>query len=640
MAKKLISVLMLLLCHATTAFSQDITLNFRDADIHSVVKFVSEFSGKNFLVDQRVKGTVTVISQRPVPADAAYAIFLSVLEVNGFAAVETGEVIKIVPAAEAKQKGVQVLREGSTREGDDLVTKIMTLQFADAQQLVAILRPLLSPQSHLVSYPSANVLLITDSAINVSKIETIIQMLDVKNDLRVEVRQLKYAAAESVAKLLSTIYGQASKKSAAASLFKALSHEPGNFLIISMPQAIRDDVNRLVSKLDVSGKESSGNITVRYLKHADAEAVAKVISTLLGGTGPVSKTRDAQLFSGKVKVVAEPATNALLITADHADRQSLHNIIDQLDIRRLQVLVEAMIVEVTGDVGEQLGIEWLSKGGVQNFGAVGLVGAAAVASQVTSLAGAATAAQLQGVTSGYIKGNPDTGVLSWGAILRALETKTSANVLSTPNIMTMDNEEAEIIVGQNVPFLTGQNATQGGTANPFQTIERKDIGLTLRVKPQISEGDMVRLELYQEISSISQTATGVNASDLITNKRSIRTVALAKENQVLVLGGLMREDSSTSVRRTPCIGAIPLIGEPFKSTDNMRTKTNLMVFLRPTIIRNDVDSQSLTQQKYDSIKKLYEQPTEGGTLIYPQPEKKMPDSMKPAPSDVEQDQVE
>ena len=412
-------------------------------------------------------------------------------------------------------------------------------------------------------------------------------------------------------------------------------------MVVAAPQLL-NEVASMVKLLDIQPKPDSGRLQVRYLKHANAEDVAKVLNELVGGQSGVKSGQGRALFAGSVKVVAEPATNALLITADPTDITAVNGIIDKLDVRRLQVLVEALIVEVTGDNSEQLGIEWLSGKsfngdsisvvGGQNYGNVSTFGQAIVDSGGTNLATSAAAALGQGLTVGVLQGSLAGGTVTLGALVRALETTGVANVLSTPNILTMDNEEAEIIVGQNVPFVTGQNSTQGGTANPFQTIERKDIGLTLRVKPQISEGDTVRLEIYQEVSSIS-TASG--ASDLITNKRSVKTVALAKHGQMLVLGGLMREDTSETVRKVPCIGSVPVIGEAFKFTDNTRRKVNLMIFLRPRIIRTDDDIKNITNEKYSTIKSLYEEAASEGTILFPRQPKVLPEALSPKPSKVD-----
>lgn len=629
-------VVVALLCIASPASAQNVTLNFKNADIRSVIEFVSGFSGKNFLVDNRVKGVVTIISPSPVSEDEAYAVFLSVLEVNGYAAVESGAVTKIVPRAESKQKSVPVHESGAAVENDDMVTQILRLQYADAQQLVALLRPLISPNSHLVAYPSGNILLLTDTSSNILRVQQILKMIDRKDTVGVQLFPLEYASADKLATTLTTLY--ASKGQPGGTSVKAIAHQPGNLLVIVAAPQLLNEVAAVIERLDVKPRPDSGRLQVRYLKHANAEDVAKVLSDLFSNQSGAASAQGKSLLSGDIKVVADSGTNALMITSDPSDSDSINEIIDKLDVRRLQVLVEALIVEVSGNNSEQFGVEWLTgkafKGGTvsvvggQDYGTVGAVGQAITQNQGGNLTATAAAALQPGLTVGVLQGNINGGPVTLGAIVTALETHGDTNVLSTPNILTMDNEEAEIVVGQNVPFVTGQNSTQGGVANPFTTIERKDIGLTLRVKPQISEGDSVRLEIYQEVSSISTDATAGTASDLITNKRSVKTVAVAKDGQMMVLGGLMREDASATVRRVPCIGAVPLVGEPFKYTDNIKRKTNLMVFLRPKIIRSDNDIQTITSEKYSDIESLYEMPVSGGTILFPRDKKKIPQSFR------------
>jgi len=628
---------MLMLCATSQAWAREVTLNFKNADIRAFIEFVSGFSGKNFLVDNRVKGKVTIISPTPISEDHAYDVFLSVLEVNGFAAVPSGSIIKIVPRAESKQKSLPILKSGKGNYNDAMVTQVIRLKYADAQQLVALIRPLISPNSHLVAYPRGNMLLLTDSASNIQRIQYILKLLDRKDAVGVQLFTLKYASADKLAKTLTTLYGSAGGPGVRATPggvggVKAIAHQPGNMLIVIGAPQIINEVAGVIEKLDVAPESDSGRLQVRYLKHANAEDVAKVLNELVGGQSS-SETNTGQqkaLFAGKVKVVADKATNALLITADPSDIKSVGRIIDRLDIRRRQVLVEALIVEVSGNAIQRFGVEWMAAGGntvgVQNFKNLGSVSKAVAdnanaASPVSTSAALASAAPT-GLTLGIVN-----KALSIGALLHALESDNDANVLSTPNLLTLDNEEAEIVVGKNVPFLTGQNVTQGGTANPFQTIERKDVGLTLRVTPQISDGDSVRLEIYQEISSVD----GGTAAEggIITSKRSIKTVVLANDGQMIVLGGLMRDDKASKIQRVPCIGAIPILGEPFKFTENQTTKTNLMVFLKPHIIKNGKQIEEITDHKYIDIKGLYEQPVEGGTVIFPQQKKQMPENMKP-----------
>jgi len=626
---------MVLLLGPSQAWASEVTLNFKNADIRAFIEFVAGFSGKNFLVDNRVKGKVTIISPTPISEDHAYEVFLSVLEVNGFAAVPSGSVIKIVPRAESKQKSLPVLMGNSRQNDDAMVTQVVRLKYADAQQLVALIRPLISPNSHLVAYPRGNMLLLTDSASNIQRIERILRLLDRKDAVGVQLFTLKHASADKLATTITSLYGGGAggvRTPGAVGGVKAIAHQPGNMLIVIGAPQIINEVANVIEKLDIAPESDSGRLQVRYLKHANAEDVAKVINELVGGqTAANAKPGQSKpLFSGEVKVVADKATNALLITAEHSDIKAVGGIIDKLDVRRRQVLVEALIVEVSGNAIQRFGVEWMASGGigagVQNFKNIQPVGAAlATNAALATPASAATtlaAAAPTGLTLGVVN-----QALSIGALVHAMESDNDANVLSTPNLLTMDNEEAEIVVGKNVPFLTGQNSTQGGISNPFQTIERKDVGLTLRVTPQISEGDSVRLKIYQEISSVD----GGTAAEggIITSKRSIKTVVLANDGQMIVLGGLMRDDNSATVQRVPCIGAVPFLGEPFKFTENTKTKTNLMVFLKPHIIKTGSQIEEMTNRKYLDIQNLYEQPVEGGTVIFPQHKKRLPENMKP-----------
>ena len=633
---RMVLCLMMLLV-ASQAWGGEVTLNFKNADIRAFIEFVAGFSGKNFLVDNRVKGKVTIISPTPISEDHAYEVFLSVLEVNGFAAVPSGTVIKIVPRAESKQKSLPVLMSNNRQDDDAMVTQVVRLKYADAQQLVALIRPLISPNSHLVAYPRGNMLLLTDSASNIQRIERILRLLDRKDAVGVQLFTLKHASADKLATTITSLYGAGVaggvRTPGATGGVKAIAHQPGNRLIvIGAPQLINEVAN-VIEKLDVAPESDSGRLKVRYLKYANAEDVAKVLTDLVGGQSSTAAKpgQSKPLFAGDVKVVADKATNALLITADPSDIKAVGRIIDRLDVRRRQVLVEALIVEVSGNASQRFGVEWMAAGGagagVQNFKNIQPIGAAlatnaALATPASTAATLASAAPT-GLTLGVVN-----QALSIGALVHAMESDNDANVLSTPNLLTMDNEEAEIVVGKNVPFLTGQNVTQGGTANPFQTIERKDVGLTLRVTPQISDGNAVRLKIYQEISSVDGGTAAQGG--LITSKRSIKTVVLANDGQMIVLGGLMRDDNSATVQRVPCIGAVPVLGEPFKFTENTKTKTNLMVFLKPHIIKNGDQIEEMSNRKYIDIRKLYEQPVEGGTIIFPQHKKQLPTHMKPS----------
>ncbi|MFQ5345717.1 MAG: type II secretion system secretin GspD, partial [Mariprofundus sp.] len=473
-------------------------------------------------------------------------------------------------------------------------------------------------------------------------IQYILQLLDRKDAVGVRLFVLKHASADKLATTLTTLYGATGATGPAAARgvggVKAIAHQPGNMLIVIGAPQIINEVAGVIEKLDVAPESDSGRLQVRYLKHGKAEDVAKVLNDLVGGQSATTATpgqTTKPLFTGDVKVVADPATNALLITADPSDIAAVGHIIDKLDVRRRQVLVEALLVEVSGDALERFGVEWMgNKGrgvGVQSFQNLAPIGKAlgdnAAANPPLATGAVLAQAAPTGLTLGIVN-----NALSIGALAHAMQSDADANVLSTPNILTVDNEEAEIVVGQNVPFITGNSASTGtANPNPFQTIERKDIGLTLRVKPQISDGDTVRLEIYQEVSSIDKAASvSVSSSDIITRKRSIKTVVVASNSQLIVLGGLMREDNTVSVQKVPCIGAIPVLGEPFKFTENQKRKTNLMVFLKPSIIKTSSDIEAITNTKYFNIKDLYEKPVEGGTIIFPLDKQLMPTDLRPS----------
>lgn len=638
----------LLAVSVPAAMARDVTLNFKDADIRAFIEFVAGFSGRNFLIDNRVKGKVTIVSPSPVSEAEAYAVFLSVLEVNGFAAVQSGSVVKIVPRAEGVQKPLPVASKAGGEDGDDMLTEVIRLQFADASQLMAILRPLVPPNSNLSVYPNGNMLLMTDSAANIQRIREVVKLLDRNEAMGVKVFMLEHASAEKVSAALTQLYSGAPAQGAMGTV-KAMAYQPGNMLIVVAAPQLLSEVIRMVGKLDISPPSDNERLYVRYLKNADAEDVAKVITSLIsgqaaGGAVPAGGAAPGKsLFIGDVKVVADPATNALLITADAGDRIAMDSLIDKLDIRRLQVLVEALIIEITASGSQQFGMEFRGLSNPTN-GARQAVGGTAFTNQagvnintVMAATGGANATPLNpgnGIAVGVVQGTIAVGgntFYNLGALLRALEAKTDTNVLSTPNILTMDNEEAEIIVGQNVPFLTGTNANNNVQGNLFNTVQRQDVGLTLRVTPQISEGDTIRLKIFQEISSVAPTQANVNASDIITNKRSIKTTVLAADGNIVVLGGLMRDDNTRGVQRVPCLGSIPLISEPFKFTENSRTKTNLMVFLKPHIIRSRQDLQGITEEKYRDVQDVYDKQKYEGTILFPQKKTPLPEDLNPIP---------
>lgn len=626
-------MMMCLFFLAGTAHAAEVTMNFANADIRSVIRFVAEFSHKNFLIDNRVKGKVTIVSPTPIPAKDAYKVFLSILEINGYTAVTSGDVVKIIPIAEGKQKGLPVGSKGAMGGSDALMTQIITLKHANVQQLVAVLRPLISPSSNLVAYVPANLLILTDTKSNAAKILSIVHALDVNEPVRVRLIPLRYASADKLAQTLQGLYrSKTGPVLAATGGIKIIAYNPGNILVVVAPSTAMRRIFSVVSKLDVSLKLRGSGLQVHYLKNADAKDMAKVINSLLSGQKSIKSGSRSSMFSGEVRVVADPATNALLVTADLADHKALNVLINKLDIRRLQVLIEALIVEIAVSGTQQFGMEFRGLGNIVSPGRHA-IGGTSFSNQAGTNINTIAANPLNpgnGLAVGLVSGTVTFAgkeFLNLGALLRALETNTDANVLSTPNILTMDNEKAEIIVGQNVPFLTGSQQTTGGLANPFQTIQRKNIGLILRVTPQISEGDTIRMKIFQEISSVEPSKG--QARDIVTNKRSIKTTVLANDGNIIVLGGLMRNDATVSVQRVPCIGTIPIIGEPFKFTETTHKKTNLMVFLRPHIIRSRHDIDVITGEKYRGIEDIYRHQKYEGTVLFPQKRETLPESMNP-----------
>ncbi len=587
-----------------SAQDEKVSLNFVNADIEEVVKAVSHITKRNFLIDPRVKGTINIISSSPVAAPLAYDILLSALRMQGFAAVESGGVTKVMPEADAKLHiGASSDKRGA---GDKLVTRVYVLKYESAAQLVPILRPLIAPNNIVVAYPSSNTLVVTDYASNLKRIEQIVKAIDQPNVEAPLIIPLKRASAMDVAQTITRLMqdGGAPGGAGDSSLrFVLVADARTNSLLLRTDNPARlARVRELAEKLD-SETGTSGNIHVVYLKNAEAVKMAQTLRAVMSGDVSVAAAAPAGGAgpAGGGIIQADAATNALIITASSAIYNNLRAVIEMLDVRRAQVFVEALIVEVTAEKAAELGVQWQAVGGNAagtqvgggtNFGGAGtnIIGVAgSIANGIPAIA--------TGLNIGLLRGQ------SLGALARALETDANANILSTPNLLTLDNEEAKIIVGQNVPFITGSYAQTGNaaSASPFQTIERKDVGLTLRIKPQISEGGVVKLQVFQEVSSV-QTQTVNNAAGVITNKRSLESTVLVDEGQIVVLGGLIQDSVTSGEERVPVLGSIPWIGALFRYETRRRSKTNLMVFIRPYILRTAASSQGLTQDRYEYLR--------------------------------------
>ena len=620
---------------------QRVTLNFVNTEIEAVARAMSDFTGRIFVVDPRVKGTVTLVVDRPVGAGEAIGALASALRVQNIALVDAGGVIRIVPEADAKLQGGPVRTEPGPARGDEMVTQVFRLNYESAVAIAQVLRPLIASNNPINAYAANNTIVVTDYAENVRRIGRIIAAIDTPAGSDVDVVPLQHAIATDVATVLGRLLETPGGAPADASQRVSILAEPSsNTLLIRAPTAARANLVRtLAAKLD-QPTVTPGNIHVVFLKNANAVTLAR---TLLGvaqteapatqppvtppppggqaprtpglaaqaALKPLPGTAPGAAVTGQVggaQIQADPATNTLIIIAPDVVYRNLRAVIDQLDIRRAQVFIESLIVEVTSDQAAEFGIQW--QGGLGNLEAGASTGIAGgtnfgtTGQNILSIAqNPATAGT--GLNIGIAKGQitlPGVGVITNLQFLaRALEATNKANILSTPNLLTLDNEEARIVVGQNVPFVTGQFTTSASAAvNPFQTIERRDVGLTLRVRPQISEAGTIKLVIYQEVSSVVEP---ISPAGIITNMRSIETNVLVDHGSIVVLGGLVQDNVSNTVEKVPVLGDIPILGHLFRYETRRQQKTNLMVFLRPIIVRDDNDIRGVTLDRYERMRR-------------------------------------
>jgi general secretion pathway protein D len=619
------NLLLLALIIIQPAVSAPVTLNLNNADINALISSISEITGKNFIVDPRVKGRVTVISSKPMAEDEIYEVFLAILAVHGFAAIPAGNIIKIIPAAGAKQEDIPTVGPSPEEPADQVVTRVIQVQNIAAAQIVPILRPLIPPQGHLAAYPATNVLIVSDSAGNVERMADIIRRIDVASDQRVEVIPLQNASATEVVRTLTALeQGQAqAAQGGAGTPARLVADERTNSILMTADPASRLRLRTLIAHLDTP-LEQVGNTQVVYLRYAKAKdlvAVLQGVSQQLtegqqqkGAPPPPPPSQGGK----EINIQADEATNALVITAPPDIIRSLKSVIAQLDIRRAQVLVEAAITEITSTKAAELGIQWAvdaRQDGVvagtnlnTGVGSLDTILRALISNELP------TSPLPLGLTA--IAGDFD-GRVRFGALIRALANSFDTNILSTPTLVTLDNEEAEIIVGQNVPFITGSFTTStDSSTNPFQTIERQDVGLTLRVKPQINEGNAVKLEISQEVSSVqANTPQGI-----ITRKRSIKTNVLVEDGQILVLGGLIQDNLDDNAQKVPGLGDLPLVGSLFRYHSTTNEKTNLMVFLHPVIVRDAMQGTLNTHDKYSYIRQQQFAARQKGVDLLPQVE--------------------
>ena len=600
-----------------------ITLNFVNADIGSVIEAMSEMTGRTFVVDPRVKGTLKITSPRPVSPAVAYDTVLAALRMQGYAAIQVGGVVRIVPEADAKFYAAPAKgKVRGNRVGGEMVTRVFTLRHESATQLQVALRTLVGPNGLFNADAGSNTLIVTDYADNLARLEQVIASLDIPTVDEPVLIPLKYASAADIAALVSRVFVPSPGQGQAGSTLDLLQvgvDERSNSLIVrGRDRSLIGKVQNLAATLDVP-TPVAGNVHVIYLRNAQAVDVAKTLRNILSAdTAALTQAGSAQPATaqavqstsskefGPGMIQADLGSNALIITAPEAIFANLKAVVEKLDVRRAQVLIEALIVEVSADKAAEFGIQWIGAGTVSSDNTLaGLFGNSTPSTNIGVLAAAAksgTTAGLLGIASGltigFLKGD------NLGILARALETEAGGNILSTPSLLTLDNEEAKISVGSNVAFATGSyttpTSTSAGISNPFTTYERKDVGLTLKVKPQISEGGTVRMLISQEVSQLRQSP-GTDPTLASTDKRAIDSTVLVDDGQVVVLGGLIQDQMTDGEDSVPLLGDLPVVGHLFRYSSRKRNKTNLMVFLRPVIVRTKADAAAVTSPRYDYI---------------------------------------
>ncbi|MER2538754.1 MAG: type II secretion system secretin GspD [Azonexus sp.] len=637
------------------AADEKVTLNFVDAEIDTVIKALGLFTQKNFVIDGRVKGKINLVSPRPLNREEALSTLLSALRLQGISVVEADGVAKVLPEADAKLHGGSIRGQGDMNgRGDQVITRVFQLRMESANNLLPVLRPLISPNNSITAYPANNTLVITDYAENINRLARIIASVDNSKISDVKVLPVQHAVASDMAALLSKSLDEGGGTAAdPGQRISIMADSRSNRLIIRSSSPGRVALaTRLLEELDQPSSQP-GNIHIVYLKNAEASKLAGILRSVISGdsgtsgasassslapgnsafqsgnnttgngngsgfasaSGNGNTTNNGSLNSvsnnstGGGMIQADPSTNSLIITAPEPVYRNLRSIIDKLDMRRAQVFVESLIVEVSAENVAEFGIQWQGVSNSTNvFGGTNFTTPGS-GSNILTLGNSGASGALPtpggGLNFGLINGTAlsigGVTIGNLGLLARALETTGKANILSTPNLMTLDNEEARIIIGQNVPFVTGQYASTGNTAtvNPFQTVERKDVGLTLKVKPQVSDGGIVRMQIYQETSNVAST-TSTNL--ITTNKRAIETTVLVDDGQIIALGGLIEDSEKGSVEMVPFLGNIPFIGALFRYDNRKRSKTNLMVFLRPYVVRTPEDSRGLVTDRYDYMR--------------------------------------
>jgi general secretion pathway protein D len=611
---------MLFLIPAASAQPLDgrVTPNFKDADIVQVSEAVSTATGKNFIIDPRVRSSVTMLSSTPMSPAAFYEAFLAILEVHGYVAVPAGNVVKIIPDANARQLPSIDLPDHVSATSDEIVTQVIDVKNVNAAQLVPILRPMIPQYGHLAAFPGGNLIIISDRAGNVNRMVHIIRRIDVVGDQAVEVVPLENGAAADVVRVLNSLFQQAAASEGGVAL-KVVADDRSNSVLISGEQSQRLRIRALIAHLDTPLK-AGGDTQVRYLLYADATKIAATLkeqlagvattTTAAAGGGAAGNTPQAQAQKSSI-VLADPATNSLIITAPPKTMRAIMGIVDKLDIRRAQVLVEAVLVEVNADKTSDIGVNWgaWSQGAngtqIPVVGFIEPVGGTSILDVATTVNGVSTGStttstsSLTGTTLGI--GKLTGSGINYGAMIRAVSGDANTNILATPSAVTMDNQEAKLDVAQEIPIITGQYSSTGTTTssvNPFTTVQREEVGTILKVTPQIAaQGSSLVLKIHIESSSVAPTS--VSTVDITTNKRTVETSVMVEDGGIVVLGGLISDSVTRDEQRVPFLGSLPIIGFAFRTRDYSRTRNNLMIFIRPKILRTSAQTVAETTEKYN-----------------------------------------
>ena len=579
----------------------------KNIDIHQFINQISSITGKTFVVDPKLRGQVTVISDAPLDKDGVYELFLSVLRLQNYTAVPSGNLVKIQQSATGKQApGLSGDLESLAPEG--LVTRVIRAQNVEATELVKILRPLIPQYGHIGAVVKSNILIISDHADNVARLKKLVKEIDIADEEEVVMLPLKEAWVGNVVALLEKLAPeQIGKGATGPQKVQIIANERNNSLVMKGNKRPLTEVIRLVEKLDKPAT-TADSTQVIILKYADATEAANILNALITGR---RKTEESEQQSEETIIQADPSLNAVVVRTDPGTMGEILDIVEKLDIRRPQVLIEAAIVEVSIDESKKIGIEMA--GADAREGSVPLISTSlegVIGSLIGGLLPEGESDQVNVLSGLASVSSPtlaaakiDRDAISFGAVVSALATNSDANLLSTPSILTLDNQEARILVGREVPFRTGSFTTTGdGTSNPFNTVQREDVGVELTVTPHVHNGSEVRLEVAQQITNVINTPVGGNAfADVVTSKRTIETTILAEDRQTIVLGGLIQDDINISNNRVPFVGDIPLFGNLFKARGKQQVKTNLLVFLRPTVLRTQDDAEDLSASKYDSI---------------------------------------